>query len=459
MTTSTRPANSILGQHFTIAGQLRFSFPRMLMSLFIMSYMVADGVLISRYMGTVALASLNMIFPLAIFLGSVGIMLSAGGGSVVSRRLGAGDAHGADRALSTLVYAECAFGVVVGLLGIVLLPVLLDLLRVSEEQYAFAYDYQVVWLAFMPCFLLSVLSQTFFTVAGYPKIGLTVSIASGLVNVVLDIVFMGPLGWGMTGAALATVISWIVAAGAGAVFFGRASAPIRLIRTRPDWAALKGACRSGFSEMVGSLSSSVTLYLFNAAFMRWLGVEGVAALTIASYSTYVFNSIFYGFCEATGPILGYKYGEQNWPELAQVAKNSCVIMAVFSLAAYGMSVVFSAPVLAFFTPRESPVFALVLENFGYFALSLLLLCPNMFAAYLFTAMGDGRRAAVISFCRTFLFTVLAIECLPLLIGELGLWLAVPVAEALTFVLSTTLVLRNRRRYGYDGRPALVVNRD
>ena len=73
-----RPTNTILGQHFSIAGQLRFTFPRMLMSLFIMSYMVADGVLISRYMGTVALASLNMIFPLAIFLGAVGIMLSAG---------------------------------------------------------------------------------------------------------------------------------------------------------------------------------------------------------------------------------------------------------------------------------------------------------------------------------------------------------------------------------------------
>ena len=454
-----RQTQSILGQHFSIAGQLKFTSPRMLMSLFIMSYMVADGVLISRYMGTVALASLNMIFPLAIFLGAVGIMLSAGGGSVVSRRMGAGDAAGADRALSTLVYAEFFFGLIVGVVGILLLDPLLSFLNVNDEQYAYAYEYQIVWLAFMPFFLLSVLSQTFFTVAGFPKLGLAVSIASGLTNVVLDIVFMGPLGWGMYGGALATVISWIVAAAAGALFFCRAQAPIKIIRTRPDWDALKGACRSGFSEMVGSLSSAVTLYLFNAAFMHWLGVDGVAALTIASYSTYVFNSIFYGFCEATGPILGYKYGEQNWNELASVFKNSLIIMAIFSLGAYGLSLIFAAPVLGFFTPDDSPVFELVLANFGYFALSLLLLCPNMFAAYLFTAMGDGKRAAIVSFCRTFLFTVLAIECLPLLIGELGLWLSVPLAEAMTFVLSAVLIVRNRRRYGYDGYPALVINRD
>ena len=288
-----RPTNSILGQHFTIARQLRFTLPRMLMSLFIMSYMVADGVLISRYMGTVALASLNMIFPLAIFLGAVGIMLSAGGGSVVSRRMGRGDSEGADRALSTVIYAEFAFGLVVGLLGILVLPLLLDFLHVNDEQYAYAYDYQVVWLAFMPVFLLSVLFQTFFTVSGYPKLGLTVSVASGLTNVFLDILFMGPLGWGMHGAALATVISWAVAVAAGLAFFCRRKAPIRIICTRPDWKALKGACTSGVSEMVGSLSSSVTLYFFNAAFMYWLGVDGVAALTIASYSTYVFNSIFY----------------------------------------------------------------------------------------------------------------------------------------------------------------------
>ena len=191
--------------------------------------------------------------------------------------------------------------------------------------------------------------------------------------------------------------------------------------------------------MVGSLSSSVTLYFFNAAFMYWLGVDGVAALTIASYSTYVFNSIFYGFCEATAPILGYKYGEQNWTELACVFRNSMIIMTVFSLAAYGLSVLFAAPVLGFFAPQDSHVFELVLANFGYFALSLLLLCPNMFAAYLFTAMGDGKRAAIVSFCRTFLFTVLAIECLPLAVGEIGLWFAVPLAELLTLILSATLV--------------------
>lgn len=114
MAVAPSAASSPLSRRFTLAEHLRFAFPRMVMSLFSMTYMAADGVLISRYMGTVAPASLNMIFPLAILLSAVGIMLSAGGGSVVSRRLGSGDTAGANRAFSTLVYAEALFGPLVG---------------------------------------------------------------------------------------------------------------------------------------------------------------------------------------------------------------------------------------------------------------------------------------------------------------------------------------------------------
>ena len=114
-----RSTQAILGQDFTVKSHLRFAFPRMMMSLFIMSYVVADGALISYYLGTVALASLNMVFPLAGFLSAIGMMLSAGGGSVVSRRLGDQRAHDADRALSTIVYANIVIGIVLAAIGLI----------------------------------------------------------------------------------------------------------------------------------------------------------------------------------------------------------------------------------------------------------------------------------------------------------------------------------------------------
>ena len=128
-----RSTQAILGQDFTVKSHLRFAFPRMMMSLFIMSYVVADGALISYYLGTVALASLNMVFPLAGFLSAIGMMLSAGGGSVVSRRLGDQRAHDADRALSTIVYANIVIGIVLAAIGTYLIPAG-EFNRVTDEQ-------------------------------------------------------------------------------------------------------------------------------------------------------------------------------------------------------------------------------------------------------------------------------------------------------------------------------------
>ena len=213
---------------------------------------------------------------------------------------------------------------------------------------------------------------------------------------------------------------------------------------------------SGFAEMVSSLSHAVTLFLFNRAFKGMLGIDGVAALTIASYSTYVFNSVFYGFSEATAAIIGFKYGRKDWAGLKKVFGNAVKTALAFSGMSFLLSILFYEPVLAVFTAPGTNVYAIVAGSFTLYATTLLFSGSNMFAAYFFTAFGDGRRAAILSFCRTFLFMILAIETLPLLLGEPGLWLALPASECLSFATALVFILMNARRYGYDGRPALLI---
>ncbi len=427
-----------LGRDFTTWELFRFALPRMGMSLFIMSYMVADGALISHYLGTNALAALNLVWPLSSVLMAFGIMLSAGGASVIARRLGAGDKEGAERALSSIFIAEAILGALLGFLGWVFLDQLLVFLEIGPEEAPYAEAYQYVALATMPALLVNVAAQTFFTTAGFPKVGLAVSIASGVTNVVLDILFMGPMGFGMTGAAWATSISWMVCVACAWYFFRRKNAALRFSFRIPEWRAVKNAATSGVSEMVAYLSHAVTLFLFNSAFQKALGVDGVAALTVAMYASYVFNAIFYGLSEAISPVIGYNYGNRNWTRLKRVLNEALVLLAVF-------------------VDGSPHVSALVADYFPIYALSLLFTGPNLFAAYLFTAFGDGRRATIVSFSHTFLFVTGAILLFPKLFGEIGLWLSAPGAEAAAFVLSAFMILANRRRYGYDGREAERIN--
>lgn len=446
-----------LGRDFTTWELFRFALPRMGMSLFIMSYMVADGALISHYLGTNALAALNLVWPLSSVLMAFGIMLSAGGASVIARRLGAGDKEGAERALSSIFIAEAILGTLLGFLGWVFLDQLLVFLEIGPEEAPYAEAYQYVALATMPALLVNVAAQTFFTTAGFPKVGLAVSIASGVTNVVLDILFMGPMGFGMTGAAWATSISWMVCVASAWYFFRRKNAALRFSFRIPEWRAVKNAATSGVSEMVAYLSHAVTLFLFNSAFQKALGVDGVAALTVAMYASYVFNAIFYGLSEAISPVIGYNYGNRNWTRLKRVLNEALVLLAVFSLSAYALSYFFADDVLAVFVDGSPHVSALVADYFPLYALSLLFTGPNLFAAYLFTAFGDGRRATIVSFSHTFLFVTGAILLFPKLFGEIGLWLSAPGAEAAAFVLSAFMILANRRRYGYDGREAERIN--
>lgn len=128
----------------------------------------------------------------------------------------------------------------------------------------------------------------------------------------------------------------------------------------------------------------------------------------------------------------------------------------FSGLSFLLSILFYEPVLAVFTAPGTNVYAIVAGSFTLYATTLLFSGSNMFAAYFFTAFGDGRRAAILSFCRTFLFMILAIETLPLLLGEPGLWLALPASECLSFATALVFIVTNARRYGYDGRPALLI---
>lgn len=280
-----------------------------------MSYLVADGVLIAHYLGTTALAALNLTFPVAGVMSAGGIMLSGGGASVVARRLGADRVEDAHNAFTTILWAEAILGAVLGALGWFFMEPLFAFLGIDAELLPLASAYQAVVFLGQPLLLLSFAVQTFFTTSGYPKFGLYSSIASGITNVVLDIWFMGPLEMEMAGAAWATVLSWFVTGLTGIAFFGRRNAPLQFRFGVFEWKALRNAVTSGFSEMVSSLSHAVTLFFFNRAFKTTLGIDGVAALTIASYSTYVFNSVFYGFSEASSAIISFKDGKKDWPGL------------------------------------------------------------------------------------------------------------------------------------------------
>lgn len=402
----------------TVNRQMRLALPRMAMSLLIMSYLVADGVLISRFVGTTALSALSMSYPLTALLIAAGFMIAAGGGAVAARALGAQKHEEALRAFSTALTTNVMLGLTLGLLAWFGLDWVFELLGISPEQTEFARDYQRVLLP-----------------------------ASGITNVVFDILFMGPLDMGMTGAAWATALSWLIGAACGLWYFMREKSPLKLELHLPDLKLLRTAAGNGLQEFVSNLSYVVAIWLYNRVFISHLGTAGVAALTMCSFTVYTFNCVFHGFCAASSPILGFKVGAKEPHQVRRVFLQSYALAGLLSLASYLLTLPFARSVLGFFSNEGGEAFELAVESFPIYSLMILMLCTNMLSSSFFAAAGDGRSAAILAFARTLIFPCIGILILPELFGTAGLWMASPATEAAALLLSSVMFFLSRRKFG------------
>ncbi len=441
--------NNALSRPFTGASLLRFALPNIIMMVFLSLYTIVDGIFISRFVGTLALSAVNMSYPINSVELAIGIMLGTGGSAVIARRMGEGKTARAREDFTCITAVSLGIGVVFALMGNVCLDPLLRLLGTSPAQFALCRSYTRVLLWFAPALFLQTAFQVLFVTAGKPVLGLWVTVAGGVANMLLDWLLMGPVGMGVTGAAVATGIGYCIPAAAGVWFFSRKrDVPLYFTAFRPDRKMLLQACWNGSSEMVSNVANAVTTFLFNLIFLAYWQEDGVAAITIVMYVQFVFTAVFFGFSMGVAPVISYQYGAQNTEQLRRICRFCISFTLLCSLAMYLLSRALIGPCLAVFTDAESRVYAITMEGFPLYALCFLLMGISIFASALFTALSNGTVSAAISFARTLVFLVGTLLLMPRLWGQWGIWLAVPAAELLGVLVSVGFLFWGKRKYRY-----------
>lgn len=436
-------------EHINWKSILKFTLPTIIMMIFMSLYQMIDAVFISNYVSTNALSAVNIVFPVISLLIGLAVMLGTGGNAIIAKNMGEGRFHQA-RSRFTLVVV---IGIVIGLLsaaaGIFFIEDIVRLLGASEVLYQYCVDYLLTLLFAAPFAVLQLLFQSFFPAAGKPNLGLAAVAAGGVANIVLDYLFIVQFGWGVKGAAVATAIGYAIPAIYGLLYFTLKRDGM-LYFVKPVWEAkvLLDSCLNGSSEMVTNLANGVTTFLFNMMMMRYLGEDGVAAITVILYVQFLLSAVYIGYSGGIAPVISYYYGCLDAVSLRKLIKTSSIFIAINSILWYALSFLLKTPVTAIFVRPGSNVWQIVDEGWGLFALTYLLTGFNIFASAMFTAFSDGKRSALISFLRTFAFLSVCILGLPYLIGATGIWLAVPVAEALTLIVSAVCFLRNGKRYHY-----------
>lgn len=438
-----------LSDHFTYPRLFRFTLPSIAMMIVTSIYSVVDGLFVSNVVGDAALAAVNIVYPLPIILGAFGFMLGTGGSAEVARVMGAGEPERAKQYFTTLILTILLGGAALSALCAGFIRPLCVLLGADGGLMADCVAYGAVMSGGSVFFMLQTSFQSFCVVAERPKMGLWLSLAAGLTNMVLDWLFIAVLGWGVAGAAWATVAGYAVGGVIPLLYFLLPNqSALRMVRTRLYPRMLLKSCANGSSELMSNVSASLVTVLYNRALMKLLGSQGVTAYTVMMYVQFIFAAVFIGLSIGAAPIISYHYGADNTGELKSLFRKCLTVIGLLSLTMVLSALALARPLSRIFVGYDPVLLELTAAGMRVFSLSYLLSGVNAFSSAFFTALGNGPVSAAISFSRTLLFQVGAILLLPRFLAVDGIWWATPAAEALTLLVTVWFLFTRRKKYHY-----------
>lgn len=438
-----------LSDHFSYSKLLRFTLPSICMMVFTSIYGVVDGLFVSNFAGKTPFAAVNLVMPFIMILGGMGFMIGTGGTALVSKLMGEGKKDEANSTFSMMVLFTLLLGIVLSAVGFLTMRPVSYFLGATDAMIDDCVLYGRIVTGFTFAFMLQNVFQSFFIAAEKPRLGLIVTMAAGVTNMVLDALFIAVFNWGVAGAAIATGLSQCVGGVLPLIYFLRPNDS--LLRMRPTFLRLRPilqACGNGSSELMSNISSSLVGMLYNFQLMHLIGEDGVSAYGVLMYVQFIFVAIFIGYSIGCAPVVSFHFGAQNHSELKSLLRKSTLLMASGGVLLTIAARLLAAPLARLFVGYDAGLFELTSHAFRLFSWSFLLAGFNIFTSGFFTALNNGAISAAISFLRTLVFQTSSVLILPLLLDVDGIWWAITVAEIFAFLISLMFLYLKRNKYHY-----------
>lgn len=439
-----------LSEHFTYKKIFRFALPSIVMMVFTSIYGVVDGTFVSNFVGKTPFAAVNLVWPFLMILGAFGFMIGTGGSALVAKTLGENKKEDANRYFTMLITLVVILGVLLTIIGLIVLRPLSSALGASGQMLEDCVTYGRTLMIFNTAFMLQSVFQSLFITAEKPRLGLIMTVAAGLTNMVLDALFIAVFKWGLVGAALASGLSQCIGGILPLIYFlsSKNDTPLKFVKTKMEGKVLLKACANGASELMTTVSSSLVSMLYNFQLMRLAGQNGIAAYGAVMYVEFVFIAVFIGYSIGTAPIVSYHYGSENHNEVKNMLQKSFKIMSILGITMMVLAQILASPLAKVFVGYDKQLFDMTVHGFRLFSFYFILAGINIYSSSFFTALNNGMISAIISFSRTLGFETLAVIILPIFLQLDGVWLAITVAEICAFVISISFLIAKKEKYHY-----------
>ena len=418
---------------------LHFIIPAYLTSLFNTVYTIIDGIFVSGYVGTNALAAINIVYPIVNILTGIALIFATGGSSITALYIGGNEKEAANRSFSVSFVFSILLGSLISACIIYNLSSILLMLGATDVTLKDCKIYAIFWLIGTPIVIGKELFTYFIRVDGSPSYSFATALTGGVLNIVLDFFFIKILNMGIMGAALATILGLSASFFMGIYYFIRKRN--HLVFTLHHL-SIREAFRcmiNGLSEFVDQIAIAVTTIIFNRTALSFAGENGIAAVSIIMYLQFLFIGIYFGFSMGIATPLGYAYGNKRVDICRILERYAYRFFMVAPIVIYILTYSLAPLEVSFFSDSTSLVFSLAVSGMRIYGLGFLFSGINIFSAIRLMSYGKGHLSGLITFLRSFALLILFLTILPVKFGLYGLWSAMPVAEFLTLFISIPLL--------------------
>lgn len=413
-------------------------FPTLLGMLGISAMTAIDGIFIGHSVGSDGIAAVNIVVPVLMLLTGIGLMVGSGCSVAASIHLAQGRTKVARLNVTQALIAVSAVGIVVIAAMLAEPEATARFLGSSEHLLPLVKEY-MVW--YVPSWIFLLWESVLLFVIrldGAPKVAMASSMVAAVLNILLDYLFMFPLGWGLMGAAFATSISTAAGTAVAAAYLLGKARHLRLIPLKPSRKSLKLSlrnlgyqCRIGSSALLAETTLAVLMFTGNQVFMRYLGDNGVGAFGIACYYAPFIFMVGNAIAQSAQPILSYNYGIGAYGRMRETERAALLAAAICGIATTLIFLLFPKSLVGLFIDLDNPAARIAVEGLPFFACGFAGFVFNITAIGYFQSVERMRPATIFALLRGAVLLVPAFWLLPLVAGTKGIWLSMPVAEILT----------------------------
>lgn len=408
-------------------------------------YNMADSIFIGQGVGPLAISGLALTFPLMNLAAAFGSLVGVGASTLVSVKLGQKDYEGANKVLGNVLVLNIILGLAFTVMFMFLLDPILYFFGASEQTITYARDYMTIILmgnvvTHMYLGLNAVLRSS-----GFPRLAMYATLASVVINCILNPIFIFGFGWGIKGSAWATVISQVISLTGQMIHFSR---PTQLLHFKKGIYRLKkeivkGIIYIGMSPFLMNFCSCVIIILINRGLKEHGGDMAIGAYGIVNRIAFLFVMIIMGFNQGMQPIAGYNFGARQYSRVTEVTKLTMMWAVGVATVGFLMCQLFPSAIVRIFTEYDELINESVYGLHIVFAV-FPIVGFQMVATNFFLSIGMSKKAIFLSLTRQMLFLIPCLLILPPLMGTLGVWISIPIADT-TATIVTTIVLINQFR--------------